>query len=142
MTESEFTKLFITGLIEELSPNFTVLKHSDRFTSGIPDISVSDGTGTTLWIEVKNLEEGARFHQPRKYVDKKLQLHTCKNLGGFYLVNDPHHGGVLMISADELETWLKSVPLPTVPAYGVVSLRPDRLSKVVEFIKEWFVTRV
>ena len=52
-----------------------VLKHADRFTKGVPDLSVSV-LGGTSWIELKYLRKKARL---RDVVDT-LQLTLCHEL--------------------------------------------------------------
>lgn len=51
MTESYLIAELIRRLHLEF-PRVVVLKHCDRFTAGIPDLSVSTG-GYTTWLEVK-----------------------------------------------------------------------------------------
>lgn len=51
-TESQLT----TGLLKELRsslPGAVILKHADRFTFGVPDVSVTL-FGVTSWWEIKN----------------------------------------------------------------------------------------
>lgn len=52
---------FLTGkLIAEFNRSLNgavVLKHTDQFTSGVPDLSVTWG-GATTWIEVKVVRRG------------------------------------------------------------------------------------
>jgi len=51
MLEGEFTRR-LKPEIEKRMKQAVVWKHSDRFTRGIPDLSVTWGS-STLWIEVK-----------------------------------------------------------------------------------------
>jgi hypothetical protein len=47
-------------------PQWVYIRHEDRFTSGIPDLSVT-GNGRTTWWEVKLVKDG------KDIVDKKIQ---------------------------------------------------------------------
>jgi hypothetical protein len=51
MLESKFTSRLLTTLRAKI-PEAVVLKHSDRFTGGIPDFSITID-GATTWFEVK-----------------------------------------------------------------------------------------
>jgi hypothetical protein len=52
-------------------PTSVALRHEDRFTSGIPDISVSLN-GKTSWWEVKVADPSCR--------SKEIQKHLCRRL--------------------------------------------------------------
>lgn len=56
MTEATLKGALVKTLREVLD-GFTILRHEDRFTSGIPDLSVS-GMGRTSWYEVKFANPG------------------------------------------------------------------------------------
>lgn len=51
MTEATLKSTLVTKLRSSLD-GFVILRHEDRFTGGIPDMSVS-GMGRTSWYEVK-----------------------------------------------------------------------------------------
>lgn len=54
------TERYVTErLMEQFKqlPEWEVIKHADKFTSGIPDMSVS-GNGRTSWLELKLLKRG------------------------------------------------------------------------------------
>jgi hypothetical protein len=70
MNESTLTR----GLLKTLRaafPDGVIIKHSDSYTSGVPDISVT-WNGRTTWIEVK-------FANPR-VLDKGVQALMMKRL--------------------------------------------------------------
>lgn len=103
MTESSFTSDLLQWLKNSLGPKYTVIKHSDRFTATIPDFSVSDRLGHTLWYEVKVLKSAKKsLLNPRHYVNKKDQLYTTQKLGGFYIVVDPFVEQILLVRADHI----------------------------------------
>jgi len=103
MTESSFTSDLLQLLKRCLGPKYTVLKHSDRFTATIPDFSVSDRIGHSVWYEVKILKNKKHsLRNPKHYVNKKDQLFTTEKLGGFYIVVDPFREEILLIRADHL----------------------------------------
>lgn len=52
-------------------PRFVVMRHEDRWTSGIPDFSV-DGAGRTSWYEVK--------HADPEFDSEGIQELTCLRL--------------------------------------------------------------
>jgi hypothetical protein len=57
------------------------LRHEDRFTAGVPDISITNGKyRSTLWLEVKFDIELSEIGG--------LQKHTLMRLGGFYVLYD------------------------------------------------------
>jgi hypothetical protein len=56
MNEQAVTRKLIENLATEL-PGSVVLKHTDQFTSGVPDLTVTWGWLTT-WIEVKVVRKG------------------------------------------------------------------------------------
>jgi hypothetical protein len=53
MTESQMTRKLIASL-KRMHPQAVIIKHSDRFTSGVPDLSITKD-GVTTWIECKKL---------------------------------------------------------------------------------------
>ena len=72
-SESALTRLLIPALAYAM-PGAEVLKHSDRFTFGIPDVSVN--WRDTCWLEVKATET-ARLER-HKYLGRQLLL--CRRL--------------------------------------------------------------
>ncbi len=51
MTETQYTGKLLRN-IKEVRPGVCILKHSDRFTTGVPDFSITY-QGQTLWFEAK-----------------------------------------------------------------------------------------
>jgi hypothetical protein len=76
MTESKWTSQFVKSLRQH--PGFVVLKHSDRFTAGVPDISVTY-RDRTLWLEVKKNKQSRR---------PKVQQRILQMLNGYYIFAD------------------------------------------------------
>ena len=76
MTEAQLTRVFIIKLKATLGPSYTIFKHNDRITKGIPDLSISDGKGRTLWIEFKKNREASRPEHQRLIL---------RRLGGVYV---------------------------------------------------------
>jgi hypothetical protein len=72
MTEAQYTKRYLDECKQEM-PGSVVMKHSDRFTSGIPDASITY-KGTTRWYEFKKWSYD--------WLDKldQLQLHRMIQL--------------------------------------------------------------
>jgi hypothetical protein len=76
VTESQFTGRLLIALRQAL-PGGEVIKHSDRYSTGIPDFSVSYG-GRTEWFEVK-LANNRRPYEP-------IQLARLQRLHGWYVI--------------------------------------------------------
>lgn len=101
-TETDYTGELLKFIKDMMGPNFTVLKHCDRFTTGIPDLTVSNSTRKTVWIEAKRIDASkGQVRKPNTWVDKdeELQLATLTRLGGFYVVYHPSHESWGFISA-------------------------------------------
>lgn len=84
MIESKFTQRLLKALRTEM-PGAIILKHSDRYTGGMPDFSITR-EGRTTWCEVKvttqpgtGSKENARMFEP-------LQFETCKRMRAYYLI--------------------------------------------------------
>ena len=89
MKEADFVRQSLTQLRKK---DRVVLKHSDRFTTGIPDISCT-ARGKTTWLEFKAVDE-----QPIERVahpQDQLQLHTMWRLATYgraiYVICDNDH---------------------------------------------------
>lgn len=98
MTESSLTQDLLMYL--KSRARWTVLKHCDRFTKGIPDLSVSNGI-RTFWIEVKILKSGYLGH-PAQFVDNKVQLKLTSDLDGWYYVYHTRDQVASFVPADEV----------------------------------------
>jgi hypothetical protein len=110
MTESQFTSKLLRALRAAM-PEATIWKHSDRFTGGIPDFSVTRWhpntgmirTNQTSWCEVKLLRNGKHannHHKAKLFVP--LQQETLKRIGGWMLIwSEPQRKGYLF-RPDEL----------------------------------------
>lgn len=72
MTESELTKR-LKKRIKERLPRAIVLKHADRFTAGIPDMSITLN-GDTSWWEIKHITK------PGPAESRGIQNLTAMNL--------------------------------------------------------------
>lgn len=104
-TEPKWTAALLARLREQLGPKYTVLKHSDRFTSNVPDFSVSR-KNRTLWIEVKVLREKHdedEITNPHLWVDKHAQLHLTQKLEGWYIVHDPFNQTTMLLDARDID---------------------------------------
>jgi len=70
MNES-ILKSQLVKLARDTMPGFVIIRHEDRITSGIPDISIS-GNKKTTWLEVK-------YGTP-KFASKGIQELMCNRL--------------------------------------------------------------
>lgn len=101
MTEAKLTTDH-TSRLRTAHPTWVVLKHCDRFTSAIPDISVSLGT-KTVWVEYKLLKKDERLDVPKTWVNDLAQLELTRRLGGYYLAYDPREKQHLLVAAAVLQ---------------------------------------
>lgn len=97
-TESQETQDLIKDL-KERRPEWVIIKHSDRFNKGIPDLSISHDR-RTLWLERKRLKPNQRLDKPCQWVDNLVQLETLVKLNGWYHVHDPNIGRTLIVKAE------------------------------------------
>jgi hypothetical protein len=98
MAEADVTQTVMTELKKRL-PSLTFIKHCDRFTTGIPDLSIS-WARTTVWIEVKVIRYGgASIWDPKYWMDSVPQLVMVRRLRGFYYVYHPTTGMTLFLEA-------------------------------------------
>lgn len=90
MTESQNTQELLKQIKAYVPPGILVLKHCDRFTAGVPDLSISSGR-TTLWVECKMLRGNADL-EPRLFVDSQVQLeYACRVRGWYYVYQSKLH---------------------------------------------------
>lgn len=75
MNEGTLTKTFMDLAVGTLTRPVKVIKHNDRSTGGIPDVTVI-WNGPTSWLEFKYLEPKQTVHDELK----PLQLETCVDL--------------------------------------------------------------
>lgn len=88
MTEGTYNSDLSAELRRLFGVQAAVIKHCDRFTTGVPDLSVSlkrPAPPITFWIECKVLKQG-EVNRPRDFVDNVVQLVTTDNCQGYYLV--------------------------------------------------------
>lgn len=99
MNEATLSTALVKTLRTEL-PGSVVFKHSDKVTSGIPDITVT-WNGRTTWIEVK-------FANP-KVVDTGVQALTMKRLANagsaMYVIYSPGQIGTRLVHPGSLHYW-------------------------------------
>lgn len=98
MTESSLTQDLLADL--KLFRGWTVLKHCDRFTKGIPDLTVSHKI-RTAWVEVKVMKSG-EILQPRDFVDNQVQLKLCADLDGWFYVYHVRNKVCIFVQASEV----------------------------------------
>lgn len=137
MTEGQYTQQLLKDLKELYGPAWTILKHSDRFTSDIPDLSISNNTGRTAWFEVKHFRERTQdLERPHTYVDKPGQLYRCCKLGGYFIVRDPFKNGTLLISAGLLRECYKNDRLEFYVREGFLDFTKNQHKRLLRWIRE------
>lgn len=133
-TESDLTQKLLQA-IRLKQPTWTIIKHCDRFTTGIPDFSVSLGLHT-IWVEVKLLRKrGQDLWLPKTWVDNYPQLELLTRLQGLYLVRDSIIDQTMIVSAHAVREALASEEALSVeeqaqPGHGIEELE--------QLIKEGF----
>lgn len=106
-SESRFTQRLIKALRARLS-SAVILKHSDSYTSGIPDFSItnfdSGPHAKVVWIEVKLLG-------PPSTMFRALQVEMLRRLGGYYLIWDVNAKKAYFFSATDISASQAEEPL-------------------------------
>lgn len=90
MIETDLTQELME-LLKMRCQALTTLRHSDRFTRGIPDLSISNRRCQTVWVEMKrHTKLSESIFVSRAWIDAKsvVQLDTMVRVGGYYLVMD------------------------------------------------------
>lgn len=115
--------------LETALPGVVVIKHSDGFTAGIPDFSVTWKRHTT-WLEVK-LDKG------RGIRDKEIQHLTMMRLGrhgrAFYVVYVLEDDETLIVDPMDMNKSGKMVMTALKVSRGSGGFDPDL---VAQFIRE------
>jgi hypothetical protein len=107
MTENHLTSRLANVWREQLK-SFTVFKHADRFTHGVPDFSVS-GHGIVSWWEVKYADPG--FESPGIQELTMIRLHAATKGRAHYIIfAEPQpprfeHEQTLILTPQDLVTW-------------------------------------
>jgi hypothetical protein len=106
-TETDFSQEFLATVRK--ATGWVAQKHCDRFTTGIPDLSVSRRPNRTVWIESKRLEprgdkrrksQAASVFNPRYWIDNEVQLDTLVRLGGWYMIFDAYSSLYLLVRSE------------------------------------------
>lgn len=96
--EADFSfefKEFVTSRL----PGVVALKHCDRFTGGIPDLSFTHGRHT-VWVEDKRIRKIRHaVDNPQGWMDNSVQLDLAVRMKAWYLVIDPIHSQYLFTPA-------------------------------------------
>jgi hypothetical protein len=111
MTENEQTRRLIYGL-KMLLPEAVIIKHTDMFTKGVPDFSVTED-GKTTWWEAKVIDAQAGedvILRPKRDVDA-VQWETLRRLKCGYLIIYTPSGDAAMIHVNQKRASLVSVKL-------------------------------
>jgi hypothetical protein len=89
MRESQLTADLHKHL-RNLEKSWEIIKHSDRFTSGIPDTSVNTPLNRTVWMEVKEFSKHSQvLSLPSTWCDNLLQVEMLIRTNGIFYVYDP-----------------------------------------------------
>jgi len=100
-------------------PRAEIIKHSDRFTSGIPDLSVTNA-GLTTWIEVKYVRRGSSL---RAEVSP-IQLLRCRRLARatrdrcWFIAYYEHPRRVCLVTPSTLAACKTGEPIPAHESEG------------------------
>lgn len=95
MTEAKFTKRLITEIKKEM-PGAVVFKHADKFTVGVPDMSVSWG-GVTTWWEIKVFKNaGDKTIEQLMVKSNKLWMRQALVLSSLYMATEGLAGYIVL----------------------------------------------
>jgi hypothetical protein len=95
---------FVSNAVRELrrqAPSFIVLKHADRFTHGVPDVSIS-GHRSTSWWEFKHADPD--FKSPGVQELTMLRLANATQRA-WYVIYYEVNRQVFIITPEELKKW-------------------------------------
>jgi hypothetical protein len=106
-------------------PDVVIVKHSDRFKTGIPDLQASRSNALVVWIEFKYLPKIAKKRKVPVHEGSELQLAFLKD---HWEIGIPAY---VLVGTDRN----KSHMLYTVNQYDGYAYRKDVLTDV-ELIKE------
>jgi hypothetical protein len=127
-TESKLTRQILSQLTSR-NPQWEVIKHADRFSTGIPDASFTLGP-KTFWLELKVLQKLTQIlARPKDWVDNQVQLARLLKMNGYYWVHDERLEGSLIIHASQVLAALRSgelLKMQLAPGLGV-----DELEKLI-----------
>lgn len=82
MTETEFTGTILKNL-RTIHRDWIVFKHADKFTTGIPDMSVTADSSHTTWLEMKyfSIESNPTSEfKPAKHLAIGVQMLTMAKI--------------------------------------------------------------
>lgn len=132
MRETQFTGHLAKTLREKLF-GCVVFKHTDDFTSGVPDLSVTWG-GATIWLEAKiqsHSSVGSRISGKLLQLETMRRLERCSSLA-FYVVLDPETNFVYLYSPDEVHD---------TGALGQYILEARSQVEIVDFLRRHILAR-
>lgn len=117
--ERSYTDRLMQTLNDKLPPPRLVLKHADKFTAGIADVSCS-WNGSTNWIEVKRVRPGERLRSVVEMVQvvTGMQLAAATKGRAFFVVYGPRYTE-LWTPAKVLEEMRSETPVPSGLPSGV-----------------------
>lgn len=98
ITESSLTRQLI-AVIEQQMSGAVVLKHADRYTSGIPDMSVT-WRGVTTWWECKHAKPRFKSQGLQELIAARLAMHSA---GCRYIIFGATR--TYLVHPDQLHTW-------------------------------------
>lgn len=139
MNESEL-KTKLMAAMEVAMPGVVVIRHEDKYTSGIPDISVS-WNRQTIWLEVKHVT-------PRKpFKSRSDQIVMCCKLARqgqcWYVIYHEKTDWIkktLIVQPDDVKTWKRDdrLEFENLGIYnGVFGSFDHRF--IARFVKEEFI---
>lgn len=103
MNESQL-KAKMRTYLNKTYPAAVVYRHEDKFTAGIPDLSITQN-GQTIWIEVKI--HNAEIFSCVDFIHKfPLQAREIQRLGGYFVVWTPkRHNPYSLIARERNIGW-------------------------------------
>lgn len=108
MKESELTQDLMKDLHSH-HQEWQLIKHCDRFTAGIPDLSISDQLYHTAWVEVKEFAKTRQvLSLPSTWADSLLQVETLVRVAGIYYVYDPFSNHAALVYPAEVKKVIRT----------------------------------
>tara|TARA_R110000772_G_scaffold267971_3_gene393601 strand:+ start:34600 stop:34992 length:393 start_codon:yes stop_codon:yes gene_type:complete len=105
--ETSYTNRVRT-LLKRWYPDVVIVKHSDRFKSGIPDLQASRSNALVIWIEFKFIPSIAKKRKVPEHEGSELQIAFLKDhleigIPAYVLVGTDKNKSHMLYSVDRYD---------------------------------------
>ena len=95
----------VRRLLKKHYPDVVIVKHSDRFQSGIPDLQATTAWGRTIWIEFKYIPHIFKRRKVPEHEGSELQIAFLKDhlevgVPAYVLIGTDHNKGHMLYRID------------------------------------------